>query len=376
RGRQGLATAGVLLGQPLRDRQGTLFVVVDGAVEAPGVEVAARSVRFPPASWDAVVAAARACCPQRQVVGWFHARPGEPPDLSPYESFWHHTHFPEPWQVALVLDAAAERGWMWAWNDQTLDTLPGFYLHDAPVQACLPASQVEQAGWYPGTAAASSAGGDLSGSHLPGSAGRGQWAITPLQQRMRARAVPVPASPWWRVARMVRAVAVLAAVFLASAAARWVWDHSGPGRRAGVPAPAPAQNSLQGSGSSGVSTVLGGAPVSAPVPQAPAAGPGGQPAPLAAAADPGGAGAAGSAAQARAAAGMTGSPAPAQGAGQDETYSVQPGDTLWALAGRFYGEPSRARWLAEHNGIRDPNRIRVGQVIRLPSAGEKRPGGK
>ncbi|HEY8487096.1 MAG TPA: hypothetical protein VIL11_06840, partial [Limnochordales bacterium] len=48
RGRQGLATAGVLLGQPLRDRQGTLFVVVDGAVEAPGVEVAARSVRFPP----------------------------------------------------------------------------------------------------------------------------------------------------------------------------------------------------------------------------------------------------------------------------------------------------------------------------------------
>ena len=63
--------------------------------------------------------------------------------------------------VALVVDAAAERGWMWAWNDQALDTLPGFYLHDAPVRACLPASQVEQAGWYPGTAAASS--GALSG---------------------------------------------------------------------------------------------------------------------------------------------------------------------------------------------------------------------
>ena len=135
------------------------------------------------------------------------------------------------------------------------------------------------------------------------------------------------------------------------------------------------------------------------MPQAPPGGPGGQPAPAgreesasraagsysgapggpapaAAAADTGGVGAAGSAAQARAAAGMTGSPAPAAAAGQEQTYSVQPGDTLWALAGRFYGEPTRARWLAEWNGIRDPNLIRVGQVIRLPSAGEKRPGGK
>lgn len=58
-------------------------------------------------------------------------------------------------------------------------------------------------------------------------------------------------------------------------------------------------------------------------------------------------------------------------------YSVQPGDTLWGLAGRFFGDPAKWPLIHEHNNsaqamaatgcrIADPNLIFVGQVIYIP----------
>jgi len=53
--------------------------------------------------------------------------------------------------------------------------------------------------------------------------------------------------------------------------------------------------------------------------------------------------------------------------GQPATrYVVKPGDTLGALAHRF-GVSVKA--LARENGVRDPNRLRVGQTIRIPAVG-------
>ncbi|HOI56832.1 MAG TPA: LysM domain-containing protein, partial [Phycisphaerae bacterium] len=51
------------------------------------------------------------------------------------------------------------------------------------------------------------------------------------------------------------------------------------------------------------------------------------------------------------------------------TYTVQKGDTLFSLARRFYG--NQARWKDIYNAnrdtIRDPNTLKVGQVLKLPS---------
>ncbi len=47
------------------------------------------------------------------------------------------------------------------------------------------------------------------------------------------------------------------------------------------------------------------------------------------------------------------------------TYTVRPGDTLWAIA-RRYGTTVTA--LAAANGIQDPDRICPGQVLRIPGA--------
>lgn len=50
----------------------------------------------------------------------------------------------------------------------------------------------------------------------------------------------------------------------------------------------------------------------------------------------------------------------------EEIYTVQKGDSLWKIAERFYGNGSKYIELARINGINDPNRISIGQKIKVP----------
>lgn len=47
-------------------------------------------------------------------------------------------------------------------------------------------------------------------------------------------------------------------------------------------------------------------------------------------------------------------------------YLVKPGEDLRTIANRIYGDPKVWHEIARINGIRDPRRIRTGQVIKLP----------
>lgn len=47
-------------------------------------------------------------------------------------------------------------------------------------------------------------------------------------------------------------------------------------------------------------------------------------------------------------------------------YTIVAGDTLYALAIRFYGDGNQWRRLADANGITDPRALRIGQVITIP----------
>jgi LysM repeat protein len=59
--------------------------------------------------------------------------------------------------------------------------------------------------------------------------------------------------------------------------------------------------------------------------------------------------------------------APAPAAAQ--TYTVQKGDTLSEIALKFYGKASEYRRIFEANRdqLSDPDKIRVGQVLKVPS---------
>jgi LysM domain len=48
------------------------------------------------------------------------------------------------------------------------------------------------------------------------------------------------------------------------------------------------------------------------------------------------------------------------------TYTVVSGDTLWAIAERFYGDGSKYQQIASASGISNPDLIHPGQVLTIP----------
>jgi len=49
-----------------------------------------------------------------------------------------------------------------------------------------------------------------------------------------------------------------------------------------------------------------------------------------------------------------------------QTYTVVSGDTLWAVAERFYGDGSKYQRIADASGIANPDLIQPGQVLTIP----------
>lgn len=59
-------------------------------------------------------------------------------------------------------------------------------------------------------------------------------------------------------------------------------------------------------------------------------------------------------------------------AGEEQSYTVQKGDTLSHIAKQFYGKASKwnAIFDANRDQLDDPDRIQPGQVLRIPPAGD------
>ncbi|MCE4265133.1 LysM peptidoglycan-binding domain-containing protein [Rhodococcus globerulus] len=60
-------------------------------------------------------------------------------------------------------------------------------------------------------------------------------------------------------------------------------------------------------------------------------------------------------------------PEPAPAAPAAQTYTVEGGDTLWAIAERFYGDGNQYQRIADANGIANPDLINAGQVLTIPA---------
>lgn len=50
-----------------------------------------------------------------------------------------------------------------------------------------------------------------------------------------------------------------------------------------------------------------------------------------------------------------------------KSYTVMLGDTMGTIAARFYGKQSAWKVIAKANNLRDPTKIRVGQVLKMPN---------
>jgi nucleoid-associated protein YgaU len=52
--------------------------------------------------------------------------------------------------------------------------------------------------------------------------------------------------------------------------------------------------------------------------------------------------------------------------GAEQQYTVKAGDNLSKISQRFYGNANKYQKVAEANGLDNPDKIRVGQTIKLP----------
>ncbi len=54
-----------------------------------------------------------------------------------------------------------------------------------------------------------------------------------------------------------------------------------------------------------------------------------------------------------------------------EHYTVQKGDTLWEISKRYYGDANEYMRIFEANRsvLKDPDKIRPGQVLQIPLEG-------
>jgi len=51
-----------------------------------------------------------------------------------------------------------------------------------------------------------------------------------------------------------------------------------------------------------------------------------------------------------------------------QTYTVQAGDNLSKISKQFYGDANKYMKIAQANGLADPDKIRVGQQLKIPPA--------
>lgn len=48
------------------------------------------------------------------------------------------------------------------------------------------------------------------------------------------------------------------------------------------------------------------------------------------------------------------------------THVVQPKDTLWSIAAKYYGDGKQWKRIAEANGIADATKLRIGSTLTIP----------
>jgi len=110
---------GVLVGKPFRDSQG-FYVIVEGAIPGKFADSRFQKVIFTPAAWQYIHKRLDEEYPDLRIVGWYHTHPGFGTSLSEEDRFVCKNFFPNPWEVALVLDPVNRKGCFFALSGEAI----------------------------------------------------------------------------------------------------------------------------------------------------------------------------------------------------------------------------------------------------------------
>ncbi|MCX8062535.1 MAG: Mov34/MPN/PAD-1 family protein [Anaerolineales bacterium] len=131
---------GWLVGKWRADRKnGKQFIVIEAVLPAQYVRHGSVFLTFTHDSQIALYDELQRRFPHREVVGWYHTHPRMGIFLSEYDAWIHRNFFPEPYQVALVIEPHSSKGGFFIrQQDGKLDTRHyfGFYeLNDRKLRS-------------------------------------------------------------------------------------------------------------------------------------------------------------------------------------------------------------------------------------------------
>jgi proteasome lid subunit RPN8/RPN11 len=95
---------GALVGQWCQDQTGEQYIVVEHVLPARYTKQGAVYLTFTQETILDFHNQIDKRFEGKKIVGWFHTHPRMGVFLSHYDTFLHHNFFPEPWQVALVVE--------------------------------------------------------------------------------------------------------------------------------------------------------------------------------------------------------------------------------------------------------------------------------
>ncbi len=120
---------GVLLGRECLDEQtGEPFVWVTESLEAKHYENTQASFTYTHDSWEELTRERDKLHPTLDIVGWYHTHPDFGIFLSGHDLFLHRNFFPQPLQVAYVIDPIRQTRGFFRWRADGLEQVGGFYL--------------------------------------------------------------------------------------------------------------------------------------------------------------------------------------------------------------------------------------------------------
>jgi len=101
---------GVLIGQWCNDENNGQFIVVEHALPARHTRQGSVYLTFTQQSLVDIHDQMDANYKGLKIVGWYHTHPSMGVFLSHYDTWLHSNFFPEPWQVALVVEPVSAIG--------------------------------------------------------------------------------------------------------------------------------------------------------------------------------------------------------------------------------------------------------------------------
>ncbi len=116
---------GVLLGRPYHSNR-KIFVQIEAAVPAVTDDSGPVHFTFTADAW-AQIHVDRSAWPDLEIVGWYHTHPDLGVFYSADDEVVHSAAFTQPWHVGLVVDPVRNQASFFAWFEQQIRPLAGFY---------------------------------------------------------------------------------------------------------------------------------------------------------------------------------------------------------------------------------------------------------